>query len=168
MTGMTEVLGATCTPHCAAVDPAQLVRGLADAVERLGGSIYEGSEVGAVHPGGRRRQGADHRRLGPGRGRSQRPGGLDAVRSRAAQTLLPVGSLVIATAPLPDGFWSGAGLAHRETFSDHRRLIIYGQRTADGRMAFGGRGAPYHFASAVRHSYDRAPRGHRSLRRRAG
>ena len=28
-------------------------------------------------------------------------------------------------------------------------MIIYGQRTADGRIAFGGRGAPYHFGSAV-------------------
>ena len=24
-------------------------------------------------------------------------------------------------------------------------MIIYGQRTADGRIAFGGRGGPYHF-----------------------
>ena len=31
-------------------------------------------------------------------------------------------------------------------------------------MAFGGRGAPYHLGSAVRPSYDRAPRVHRALR----
>ena len=58
------------------------------------------------------------------------------------RALLPVYSLMIATEPLPDGFWSEAGLARRETFSDHRHLIIYGQRTADGRLAFGGRGRP--------------------------
>ena len=34
--------------------------------------------------------------------------------------------------------------------ADHRHLIIYGQRTADGRLAFGGRGAPYHFGSRIR------------------
>ena len=28
-------------------------------------------------------------------------------------------------------------------------MIIYGQRTADGRIAFGGRGAPYHFGSSI-------------------
>ena len=50
------------------------------------------------------------------------------------------------------------GLADRETFTDHRHLIIYGQRTADGRLAFGGRGAPYHFGSRIRPEYDRDPR----------
>ena len=33
-------------------------------------------------------------------------------------------------------------------------MIIYGQRTADGRFAFGGRGAPYHFGSAIRPEFD--------------
>ena len=61
--------------------------------------------------------------------------------------LVPVYSLMIATEPLPDAFWDEAGLADRETFADHRHLVIYGQRTEDGRMAFGGRGAPYHFGS---------------------
>ena len=69
---------------------------------------------------------------------------------------------MIATEPLLDTFWAGAGLANRETFSDHRHLIVYGQRTADGRLAFGGRGAPYHYGSAVQPSYDRAPPVHRS------
>ena len=34
MARATDVLGGTYTPHCAAVDPARLVRGLAEAVER--------------------------------------------------------------------------------------------------------------------------------------
>ena len=34
--GATDVLGGTYTPHCAAVDPARLVRGLAEVVERQG------------------------------------------------------------------------------------------------------------------------------------
>ena len=42
------------------------------------------------------------------------------------------------------------GWRRRETFADLRHLIIYGQRTADDRLAFGGRGAPYHFGSPVR------------------
>lgn len=65
---------------------------------------------------------------------------------------------MIATEPLSEEFWETAGLSKRETFSDHRHLIVYGQRTADGRIAFGGRGAPYHFGSAVSGSYDRVPR----------
>ena len=81
------------------------------------------------------------------------------------RALLPVYSLMIATEPLGDSFWQQAGLARRETFSDGRHLIIYGQRTADGRLAFGGRGAPYHFASGVRAAYDRVPRVHDALHR---
>ena len=76
--------------------------------------------------------------------------------------LVPVYSLMIATEPLPDSFWAEVGLAGRETFADHRHLVIYGQRTEDGRMAFGGRGAPYHFGSTIRPAFDRdagRPRG---------
>ena len=50
--GVSGLLGATYAPHCAALDPARLVRGLADAVEGLGGSIYEGTEV-CENPTGR-------------------------------------------------------------------------------------------------------------------
>jgi glycine/D-amino acid oxidase-like deaminating enzyme len=48
-------------------------------------------------------------------------------------------------------------LARGETFADHRHVIIYGQRTADDRIAFGGRGAPYHWGSAVRPEFDSEP-----------
>jgi glycine/D-amino acid oxidase-like deaminating enzyme len=78
--------------------------------------------------------------------------------------LVPIYSLMIATAPLPPSFWDTAGLARRETFSDYRHLLVYGQRTADDRIAFGGRGAPYHFGSRVRPGYDVVPRVHAALR----
>jgi glycine/D-amino acid oxidase-like deaminating enzyme len=65
--------------------------------------------------------------------------------------------LIIATEPLPETLWEQIGLRERETFSDFRHLIVYGQRTADGRMVFGGRGAPYHFGSRIRPGYDRVP-----------
>ena len=54
--------------------------------------------------------------------------------------------------------WDEIGLAQRETFSDHRHLIIYGQRTADDRLVFGGRGAPYHLGSRIEPAFDREPR----------
>ncbi|MGZ4769080.1 MAG: NAD(P)/FAD-dependent oxidoreductase, partial [Ilumatobacteraceae bacterium] len=56
------------------------------------------------------------------------------------------------------------GWAERETFNDDRRLIIYGQRTADNRIAFGGRGAPYHFASTIKPEFDRHAAVQDSLR----
>src|ERR1700730_10483093 len=72
-------------------------------------------------------------------------------------------SLMVATEPLPQQRWESIGLSARETFSDKRHLRIYGQRIADGRLAFGGRGAPYHFASRVQPSFDRDASVHNML-----
>jgi glycine/D-amino acid oxidase-like deaminating enzyme len=84
------------------------------------------------------------------------------------RAIVPVYSLMIATAPLPESVWAQVGLAGRPTFGDLRHLIIYGQRTADGRLAFGGRGAPYHLGSAIRPSFDRVPAVFDALRRTLG
>ena len=72
--------------------------------------------------------------------------------------IVPVYSLMVATEPLGDAFWARAGLEGRATFADHRHMIIYGQRTADGRIAFGGRGAPYHYGSTIARRLRRASR----------
>ncbi len=79
------------------------------------------------------------------------------------RNVVPVYSLIIATEPLPEAAWEAIGLRRRETFADHRHLIIYGQRTADDRLVFGGRGAPYHFGSRVRPEFDRDERVFASL-----
>jgi glycine/D-amino acid oxidase-like deaminating enzyme len=73
-------------------------------------------------------------------------------------------SLIVATRPLPASFWDTAGLAGGQTFSDHRHLIVYGQRTADDRLVFGGRGAPYHWRSRIEPSFDRDERVFGGLR----
>jgi glycine/D-amino acid oxidase-like deaminating enzyme len=71
---------------------------------------------------------------------------------------------MIATEPLPAAVWDEIGWRARETLNDGRHLIIYAQRTADDRIAFGGRGAPYHFNSAIRDEYDRDRRVFADLR----
>src|SRR5262249_48290089 len=153
--------GGTYTPNCAAIHPAKLVRGLARAVERRGVRIYERSRATRVAPG---RVETPHGIVRAPivvratEGYTPRPPGL-------RRTLAPVYSLIVATAPLPAEFWSEAGLAHRETFSDFRHLIVYGQRTVDDRLAFGGRGAPYHFGSTVDPAHDLEPRVFTELRR---
>jgi len=81
------------------------------------------------------------------------------------RAIAPVYSLMIATEPLPQAAWDQIGLAGRPTFGDLRHLIIYGQRTADGRFAFGGRGAPYHLGSSIRPAYDQVPAVFAALRR---
>ena len=158
--GATDVLGATYTPHCAAIHPARLVRGLARAVERLGVVVHESTAVTRIEAGS----------VTTPRGRVRAAVVVRATEGYPPQLpghrrdLAPVYSLMIATEPLPEATWSGLRLAARETFADHRRLVIYGQRTADGRLAFGGRGAPYHWASRIRPAYDRDPDTFAALR----
>jgi glycine/D-amino acid oxidase-like deaminating enzyme len=165
--GVAGSLGATFTPHCAALQPALLARGLADAVERRGVRLFEHTPAVALRPGSS---------VSPASVIT--PGGTvcaevvvrateawTATLPGSARDIVPVYSLMVATEPLGEGFWSDAGLHQRTTFADHRHMIIYGQRTADGRIAFGGRGAPYHYGSAVRPSFDTEPRVHALLRR---
>jgi glycine/D-amino acid oxidase-like deaminating enzyme len=157
----TSVLGATYTPHCAAIHPGKLVRGLADVVEARGATIYEQCRATAIEPG------AVHTTQGVVRADVvvRATEGYTATLPGLRRAVAPVYSLIVATEPLPDDTWTEIGLAERETFSDYRHLIIYGQRTADGRLVFGGRGAPYHFGSQVRAEYDRVPRVFDALHR---
>ncbi len=152
--GVAGALGATYTPHCARIQPAKLVQGLARAVEHHGGRIVEGTRATSVQP----------RVVTTDRGRVT---ARHVVRATEAWTptlpghardIAPVYSLIIATEPLPQAFWDDAGLARGETFSEHRHVIVYGQRTADDRLVFGGRGAPYHFGSTVRPEFDLEPK----------
>ncbi len=155
------VLGGTYTPHCAAIHPARLARGLLAAVRRAGVAVFERTPAWQIEAG----------RVVTGRGTVR---ARFVVRATEGYTpglagyrraIAPVYSLMIATEPLPETIWDEVGLASRPTFGDLRHLIIYGQRTADGRFAFGGRGAPYHLGSSVRPSYDQAPAVFAALRR---
>ncbi len=152
--GCRPNLGALFTPHCAAIHPAKLVRGLARAIERLGVTIYEHTPVREIESGRLRTTHGDVRAGIVVRATEAFSAELPGLR----RALAPVYSLMIATEPLPDAFWADARLETRPTFADFRHMIIYGQRTADDRFAFGGRGTPYHFASRVRPRFDLDPR----------
>ena len=167
LVGIDGVVGATVTPHCAAIQPALLARGLADAVARRGVALYEHSEVTRIEAG---REG-HHPVVHATGGTVTAEVVVRAVEAWTStlpgykRTLAPVYSLMVATEPLDHGFWESAGLVDRATFADYRHMIIYGQRTLDGRIAFGGRGAPYHFGSTVRPAYDDVASVHALLRR---
>lgn len=153
MIRMDGAIGATYTPHCAAVHPAKLVRGLAREVERLGGVLHEGTAVRRLEAG---HVVTDHGTVRAGVVVRATEGYTPRLQG-GRRDVAPVYSLMVATRPLTSTEWSQVGLAERPTFSEHRNLVVYGQRTADGRLAFGGRGAPYHFGSRVRPSYDAEP-----------
>jgi len=145
--------------HGAAIHPSKLVHGLAAATERRGVVIYEDTPVDQFEA---HRLSARGRTVGAGTivlategFGSQLPG-----RSRV---VVPLYSLMIATEPLAGDVWEGIGLSERQTFGDFRNLIIYGQKTADGRFAFGGRGAPYHFGSRIEPRFDVNDRVHAEL-----
>jgi glycine/D-amino acid oxidase-like deaminating enzyme len=155
------VLGATYNPHCARVHPRRLVDGLAAEVRRQGARVVEGVRVEALGPGFARL--ADGRSIGATHV-IRATEGFTPTLARHRRTVAPVYSLMVATEPLPARLWEQIGLAERETFADHRHVVIYGQRTVDDRLAFGGRGAPYHFASRVRPGFDHDARVFADLR----
>ncbi len=146
-------LAATFDPACARIHPAKLVRGLARAVEARGAVIHELTEVLGMEPGVARTD----------RGTVRADAvvlaleGYTPTLAGHKRRVLPLYSLMIATEPLPDATWEEIGIEHGQTFTDFRHLLIYGQRTADNRFAFGGRGARYHWGSAIRESFDRVP-----------
>lgn len=159
--GVAGALGAVYDPACARVHPARLVRGLAASIERRGVRIVEGTEVTSYSRGVVRTT----------RGTVCAPvivqatEGYGATIGQSHRDILPLYSLMIATEPLSDEFWNRAGIAHGQTFTDFRHLLVYGQRTADNRFAFGGRGARYHWGSAVSDGYDHSPKVFEHLRR---
>jgi glycine/D-amino acid oxidase-like deaminating enzyme len=164
LAGAANVLGATFTPHCAAIHPARLARGLAEAVRRAGVQVFERTPVTQLAP----RQVVTPAGTVRARYVVRATEGYTPELPGLKRAIVPVYSLMIATEPLPESVWAQIGLAGRPTFSDLRHLVIYGQRTADGRLAFGGRGAPYHLGSAIKPSFDRVPAVFDALRRTLG
>ncbi|WP_419924202.1 NAD(P)/FAD-dependent oxidoreductase [Candidatus Poriferisocius sp.] len=152
----TDVVGGMFFAHTAALHPARLVRGLGDAVERLGGTIVEGTAATAIEPGRVATDRGDVRTEIVVRALEGYTGTLEGTR----RSLAPLYSLMVATEPIDDALWADIGLAHRQTFTDDRFMVIYGQRTADGRIAFGGRGAPYNFGSRIVSSVEQRSRTH--------
>ncbi|GII03354.1 FAD-dependent oxidoreductase [Planobispora takensis] len=173
------VLGAAHTPHCARLHPGKLVRGLAEAVERLGVTVHEGTRVVEARPGLVRTVSRGGARTGQTPAAFRRAGGpaggtdpriadarTGSVRARyvlvctegytPGSRVLTLTSCVAATEPLPAPVWAELGWRGRETVADLSRLFPYMQRTADDRIVIGGCGA----------GYGEAPYDHAALRDR--
>ncbi|GLF97112.1 NAD(P)/FAD-dependent oxidoreductase [Streptomyces yaizuensis] len=136
-------VSSTWTPHGARLHPAKLVRGLAGAVAGLGVTIHESTPVTGIRP----------RRAVTPYGTVRAPYVLRCTEGFTAgikgrrRDWLPMNSSMIATEPLPDDVWETIGWEGRETLGDMAHAYVYAQRTADGRIALGGRGVPYRFGS---------------------
>lgn len=129
--------------QCARAQPARLVTGLASAVERLGVTIHEGTTALALEPGTMRTD------RGQVRARSVLAclEGFTPSLAGERRTLLPLNSAMVVTDPLSERQWAEIGWDRQELLGDGAHAYVYAQRTADGRIALGGRGVPYRFGS---------------------
>ncbi|KOU17187.1 FAD-dependent oxidoreductase [Streptomyces sp. WM6372] len=140
---IADAVGASWTPHGARIHPLKLVKGLAAACERLGVVIHESTPVTAIAP----------RRAITPYGTVSAPyvlrctEGFTAALKGQKRSWLPMNSSMIATAPLPPEVWSRIGWSGSYTLGDMAHAYMYAQRTADDRIAIGGRGVPYRFGS---------------------
>ncbi|MGW2491294.1 NAD(P)/FAD-dependent oxidoreductase [Streptomyces sp. NPDC001606] len=140
---VADAVGASWTPHGARLHPVKLVKGLAAAVERLGVVIHESTPVTEIRP--------KHAVTPYGTVRApyvlRCTEGFTASLKGQRRTWLPMNSSMIATEPLTEEQWASIGWAGAETLGDMAHAYMYAQRTADGRIALGGRGVPYRFGS---------------------
>jgi len=142
---VAHALGATWQPHCAKLHPAKLARGLAEVVQGLGVQIYEGTKVTEIASG------QAHTEFGVVRAPAivRATEGFTADLRGEHRTWLPMNSSMIVTEPLRPQVWEQIGWDGGEALGDYAHVYMYAQRTADSRIAFGGRGVPYRYGSKV-------------------
>ncbi|WP_235529669.1 NAD(P)/FAD-dependent oxidoreductase [Nocardioides sp. Soil774] len=130
-------------PDCARVQPARLVSGVARVVRERGVRIHEDTRAVRVEPGV----------VVTERGTLRAPVVLRCLEGFTAglaghrRDWLPMNSAIVVTEPLTPGQWDAIGWAGEELLGDEAHAYCYAQRTADGRIALGGRGVPYRFGS---------------------
>jgi glycine/D-amino acid oxidase-like deaminating enzyme len=163
---ITGARGALYNPHCATVHPARLARGLARAVERLGGEIFERTTVTDYETGASPRLVTDVGGVRAGAVVLAGEAYLARLR-KLRREVLPIYSLIVLTEPLSEARWAQIGWEGRECVASNRYTVDYLSRTADGRILFGGRGAPYHYGSRIKDDYDLHHPTHEMLRRTA-
>jgi glycine/D-amino acid oxidase-like deaminating enzyme len=160
--GVDGVLGAAFHPHCARVQPARLVRGLAEAAERAGAVVHEHTRVDRIEPGRAVTALGDVCARFVVRATEGYTAGLQGLR----RALVPLNSSMIVTEPLDAPTWEALRWDRAETIQDGRHRYAYLQRTVDGRVAIGGRGVPYRFGSRTDREDPLPPDTARQLRDR--
>jgi glycine/D-amino acid oxidase-like deaminating enzyme len=159
---ISDLQGALFSPYTAVIHPGKLIRGLARAVEQSGTRIYEQSAVSAVHAGAYPTFETPH---GNVRAKAIVLCG-EAYLSQLKgfnRAVMPVYSLITLTEPLTDSDWDAIGWTNRECIASCRYTVDYLSKTADGRILFGGRGAPYRFGSRIDPQMDKHPGTHHML-----
>lgn len=130
-------------PHAARIHPAKLVKALAAVVEKLGVTICENTHVTTIRPRQLEFEGGTLNAEFILRATEGFTAGIKGHK----RLWLPMNSSMIATEPLSQGLWEDLNWSRGEVLGDFAHVYIYAQRTADDRIAIGGRGVPYKFGS---------------------
>jgi gamma-glutamylputrescine oxidase len=117
--------------------PLKLLYGLARAARSAGAVFYENTRVNSV---GQERAGTRFARTKNGHVSANHillcgDGYLDGVQPDVEARVLPIGSFVVATEPLPD---NTPVLPQNESAMDTRFVVNYWRKTKDNRLIFGG------------------------------
>jgi glycine/D-amino acid oxidase-like deaminating enzyme len=139
--GSARYHGGLLDPLAGSVQPARLVDGLARAAERAGARLVERTDIQRASRAG----GAWILTGPPGTIRAREllvatNGYTGPVIPALRRRVVPVGSYLIATAPLPPGV-ADRLIPRRRVLSDTKNLLYYFRGSPDGRMVFGGRAA---------------------------
>ncbi|MER6529559.1 FAD-dependent oxidoreductase [Streptomyces sp. NPDC001508] len=143
-------LGGLLTRTTARVDPAKLVQGLAAVVEAKGVRILERTPATRIAAGVvTTSRGAVHATtiltcLEAYSGQVE-----SDTRGLGKRDIIPVNSSMIVTNQLSEAVWERIGWQGHECLGDAAHTFVYAQRTADDRIAIGGRGTPYAFNSGT-------------------
>jgi glycine/D-amino acid oxidase-like deaminating enzyme len=129
----------------AGLNPARYVSGLAQAALNAGGSIYENTRVESIKPSSQ--NGGSGFQISSSRGpifadnvfigtSGYTSGATPGLRKK----IIPIGSFIIATEPLPEALAHELSPRNRMIY-DSKYYLHYFRLTSDNRMLFGGRAA---------------------------
>ena len=161
----TYLAGRHAPDECAVVDPARLAWGLADAAERLGVRIAEGTRVDRIRKGG---SGVE----------LTTPGGIvragkvalatnvfPSLLRRLRLSTVPVYDYVLATEPLTDTQLAALRWDPAIGIADSGNQFHYYRITPDRRILFGGYDAIYHFGRGIEAGHEERPATYETLAR---
>lgn len=140
--------GALHSPDNYRVDPVKMLFALARTVQRAGVDIRTWSPVTRISPG---RLTVGGHQVTVNRQIVIATEGYSSRQGDQRRKMLPLNSSMLVTEPLTAEQWDRVGWAHADGLSGSAHTYFYGQRTADGRIAVGGRGKPYRFGSGFDH-----------------
>src|SRR5579862_721119 len=148
----------------AGLNPARYVAGLARAVQKAGARLFDRARVTSIESASR--NGSGGFQLTTARGRLWArdvfvgtSGYTGAATPGLQRRLIPIGSFIIATEPLPEALARELSPQNRMIF-DSKNYLYYYRLTPDNRMLFGGRAAFFpETGSTIRRSAEILRRG---------